>query len=273
MIPLMPFVPLESATKKQGMLYGKMTREAYFDRVKKGTARSDIFSHLVRPDESHRALTQDELLADTSLLIVAGAHTTSCTLSVLFSFLCRDPAIYNALKTEVDGLWDGKALLESSSLGPSRAPILNGAINEALRLKPPSPLGMPRLTPPEGVQLDEYYIPGGNQVSTHCWSIQQDQRNFTHADQFIPQRWSDELRPTGFIHNSKAFIPFSVGQYSCVGKTLAYQEMRLFVTALIRQFDFSGSLDFDPAIYDAGYKPMLAAIVPSLPLIVNSRAV
>ena len=43
---------------------------------------------------------------------------------------------------------------------------LNGVINEALRLHPPLPSALQRLTPPEGLQIGDTYIPGN--VTVWC---------------------------------------------------------------------------------------------------------
>jgi tryprostatin B 6-hydroxylase len=37
---------------------------------------------------------------------------------------------------------------------------LNGVINETLRLHPPVPTAIPRLTPPEGIQIADTFVPG-----------------------------------------------------------------------------------------------------------------
>lgn len=43
---------------------------------------------------------------------------------------------------------------------------LNGVINEALRLHPPIPTALQRLTPPEGLDIGGTYIPGN--VTVWC---------------------------------------------------------------------------------------------------------
>lgn len=57
---------------------------------------------------------------------------------------------------------------------------------------------------------------------------------------FLPERWLHEtqrlaLEPkifntqNGYIHNTTAFVPFSLGQANCAGKNLAWMEMRMLV--------------------------------------------
>jgi hypothetical protein len=48
---------------------------------------------------------------------------------------------------------------------------LNGAINETLRLHPPVPSGLPRLTPPEGITIGDTFIPGDTTLMLPYWSM------------------------------------------------------------------------------------------------------
>lgn len=61
-----------------------------------------------------------------------------------------------------------------------------------------------------------------------------DPRNFQQPNDFIPERWSS--RPE-LVLRKEAFIPFSAGPYSCVGKPLAMMELRLAVANVVTKFD------------------------------------
>ena len=107
--------------------------------------------------------------------------------------------------------------------------------------------------------LFSYYLPGGNYAFVHTYSLQRDPRYFSPlSESFIPERWLSEdqreaLEPnifnskTQFIHNTAAFIPFSVGPANCVGKNLAWMELRMVITLMASRFD----LAFEP-----GYNPL-----------------
>jgi cytochrome P450 len=62
-------------------------------------------------------------------------------------------------------------------LPPRQGPIsgqetLNGVINESLRLHPPVPGGVYRLSPPEGLRIGDHFIPGDINILTPTWTIQ-----------------------------------------------------------------------------------------------------
>ena len=48
------------------------------------------------------------------------------------------------------------------------------------------------------------------------------------------------------MHNTDAFIPFSVGPTSCAGKTLAWLEMRIAVSVIVSRFDLKLDPSYNP---------------------------
>lgn len=66
--------------------------------------------------------------------------------------------------------------------------------------------------------------------------------NFADPDNFHPERWLPTTSPlynSVFAADQKAALqPFSVGPRNCLGKNLAYYEMKLVLTKLLWNFDF-----------------------------------
>jgi len=63
--------------------------------------------------------------------------------------------------------------------------------------------------------------------------------NFHRPEEFLPQRWLGDVE---FADDNRAvFQPFSVGPRNCVGRNLAYAEMRLILAKVLYNFD----LDLD----------------------------
>lgn len=113
-------------------------------------------------------------------------------------------------------------------------PLLDAVINESMRLWPSIFFASQRVMPPEGLTINGHFIPGDMIVQIPPFVLNRDARNFVRPDEFLPERWttSPEL-----IFNRAAFLPFSMGQYSCVGKPLAYMEMRSVVRRVVNEFD------------------------------------
>jgi averantin hydroxylase len=59
--------------------------------------------------------------------------------------------------------------------------------------------------------------------------------NFHRADEFLPQRW---LGDPDFVGDRReASQPFSIGPRNCIGRQLAYAEMRLILAKILWHFD------------------------------------
>lgn len=65
------------------------------------------------------------------------------------------------------------------------------------------------------------------------------EKYFKHANEFHPERWlPKEQRPRDFLNdNLAASQPFSVGPTNCMGKPLAWAEMRLILARLFWYFE------------------------------------
>lgn len=102
------------------------------------------------------------LQADTRLLIVAGSDNTSATLVYMFYHLARNPSIASKARDELQALYNENGSFNHREA--MRIEYVNGIINETLRLHPPVPSGLQRLTPPEGLKVGETFIPGDTTV-------------------------------------------------------------------------------------------------------------
>ncbi|KAL2799478.1 cytochrome P450 [Aspergillus keveii] len=172
-----------------------------------------------------------KMYLDSKLIIVAGSDTTATTMAFLFYYIAREPGLLQRLREEIEELTGGGKFDHRKI---QSAPLLNGCINEALRLHPPVPSGLYRKAPPEGVYVGEQYIPGDTVMLVNFYAMGRDESHFVDADRFIPERFS--TRPE-LIKHRDAFAPFSTGPYSCIGKNLALIEIRLLAAHLITKFD------------------------------------
>jgi cytochrome P450 len=130
---------------------------------------------------------------------------------------------------------------------------------------------MQRRTPPEGIVVDGSVVPGGTQVSNHTMGIQRDARHYTSPDAFIPDRWIDSERPTSWNHDARTFIPFTIGQFACLGKNLAYQELRLLLGCLVRNFEFELAPGFPPQRFLDEIKYKGTFLIGELPVVFTAR--
>lgn len=63
------------------------------------------------------------------------------------------------------------------------------------------------------------------------------QSHYHRASEFLPQRWLND--PEFANDDHELFQPFSFGPRNCLGRNLAYAEMRLILAKILYNFDLS----------------------------------
>lgn len=254
-------------------------------RRKQGSLQPDLFRHLIDEDDVETVKpTMTEVVSDGGLAIIAGSDTAATTMSNLFFFLLSNPTAYARLQHEVDANFPpGEDPLNASK--HARMDYLNAVINESLRLLPPVPSGSQRCPPKGsgGKVIGDHYIPEGTSASIHCYTLHHDPRNFSPmTDEFWPERWltPEQLKsldppptqpPGKIVHNANAFIPFSYGPAICVGKALAYQEMRMVICSLMQTFDMRFEDGWKPQLWEDNLMDWLVFLKGKLPVVFTPR--
>ena len=155
-------------------------------------------------------------------------------------------------------------------------PHLNAMITETLRLHPPVPSVLPRLTPRAGLIIGSaeggpgqeplmvppkteiwmpQYVMGRSKSSTfpiivawtlRCWHI--DNALYVEPYTFLPSRWTTDtnhlIQDQEGVRDS--YAPFSIGRYGCIGRPLALMNIRLTMARIVHEYEISPLLD-DPS--------------------------
>jgi len=191
-------------------------------------------------EEVKRKLTREQVTENSLLLILAGSETSASTLTNALLCLGLNRDKWDKLVEEQYALQAKYGDEMTRDLLDRECPYLDATIKEVMRIKPLSS-GAPR-TPTETVIIDGYQIPKGwgvnwNVLNTHELDPITYMKDGSHMDVkkgFMPERWLDEAtRPT------TDFIPMGAGPRYCLGATLAYTEMKVFLALLARRIDFS----------------------------------
>jgi len=78
-------------------------------------------------------------------------------------------------------------------------------------------------------------------ISLNQYTAYRSPLNFTRPNEFLPERWLAKDKPSSpFSDDKKATLqPFSFGPRNCIGKNLAYAELRLILVRMIWNFDLN----------------------------------
>ncbi|KAJ5737963.1 cytochrome P450 [Penicillium malachiteum] len=238
-------------------------------RIQMKSNTTDIMSSLLRPlnTQALSRLDWEWLQGDSQLIIVAGSDTASATLTNLFRYLVDQPQHINMLRAEVDDL-PRTELGDYLPADLKDLGHLNGVINETMRLYPPVPSAIPRLTPPEGLTIEGTFIPGNTTVYCPQYVLGRNPDCYINPNEFIPERWYS--RPD-LMPDASSYVPFSIGTYGCIGKPLAMMNLRATVARIVADFDVQMAPGTSLAAYDQGMKEHFTLAPSSLNLCFRKR--
>jgi cytochrome P450 len=118
-------------------------------------------------------------------------------------------------------------------------------LDETMRIYPPVPSQPTRQSPLGGDTVDGKFVPENTVIYVSQYAMNHLSTNFVKHDEFHPERFlhqETDMKESQFANDNFAvFQPFSVGPRNCIGRNLAYAEMRLILARLL--FDFDLELD------------------------------
>jgi cytochrome P450 len=83
-----------------------------------------------------------------------------------FHYLAKEKAFRKKMHAEVAPMYGKTRRGEFTNADLANVEYLDAFINETLRMFPPAATNGPRVTPPEGIELDGVFVPGGVTVYT-----------------------------------------------------------------------------------------------------------
>ncbi|ETS83955.1 hypothetical protein PFICI_05831 [Pestalotiopsis fici W106-1] len=213
--------------KRKYITHRQLTLEKIQKRINNQQLdRDDFFSHILKKGD----YTNEGLASQAGTLIIAGSDTTSSFLNGVFYYLVTNPDKLSKLQSEVRTAFNDMSEITGAST--ATLPYIHGVIEEGLRLTPPAPFGLARISP--GADIAGHFVPAGVTVSVDHWSTLHDPRYWYDAASFLPERWVGD----GFGDEKAAFHPFSLGPRGCLGINLAYLEARIILAKLAWALDW-----------------------------------
>ncbi|OLN83342.1 Versicolorin B desaturase 2 [Colletotrichum chlorophyti] len=225
-------LPLKK-NKHRIMLTEKLNR-----RLERKEPRNDFMEHVVRTINTPAGITYDEMLMTSSNLLMAGAETTAMTLSGATYLLCQNPDALKKVGTEVREAFGPGAGEEITMSTTRHLAYLSAVVEESLRLFPPVPTTLPRVTPPEGHFITDRFVPGNTRVLVNQFAAYRWPGHFADSNEFRPERWLETTDETMYDQDVKGVLkPFSTGPRNCIGRHLAYAEIRTILAKILWEFD------------------------------------
>ena len=194
-------------------------------------------SESAEADGSQNGLSDDDVIENALILLVAGTETTASTLTSAIYFLGLHSRTWKKLAEEQEDNISKHGTTGSSHFSKDfldDCVYLDAVIKETMRLVPISGVNLRRSE--DTIILDGKQVPKGTSVFcnirlTHELDPSiQSSSPMDPLTSFVPERWLDvETMPTD------DFMPFGTGPRRCLGASLAMAEMRVFLSIFSRR--------------------------------------
>lgn len=150
------------------------------------------------------------------------------------SELLRHPRVLKQLQDEIKQTANGKAFVSEEDI--EKMPFFKAVLKEVLRLHPPVPLLVPRVSS-EDIKIQGYDISAGTMVIINSWSIGRDPLIWKEPDEFKPERFLNSS--IDFKGHDFELIPFGAGRRGCPGTAFAIAAAEIVLANLVQKFDWS----------------------------------
>lgn len=205
-------------------------------REKDDGHHKDLLSRLYEVHkEKPIEMDDNAVLSMATSNVFAGSDTTAISLRSIIYYLLKNPECKKKLIAEIDSwrkqgqLSDPVALEEANEM-----PYLQACMYEALRLHPAVGMSLPRVVPPEGIEIGDKFLPAGTTVGVNPWVVHRNQEVFGQdAESFKPERWLEGNRSD----MDRFFFAFGSGARVCLGRNISWMEMSKLVPTLFSKFD------------------------------------
>jgi fatty acid omega-hydroxylase len=203
-----------------------------------GTFHDDLLSRFMKKKESYT----DDFLQQVALnFILAGRDTSSVALSWFFWLCTKNPRVEDNILLELctvlmetRGSDVSKWLDEPLAFEEvDRLVYLKAALSETLRLYPSVPEDSKHVVN-DDVLPSGTFVPAGSSVTYSIYSV--GRMKFIWGEdclEFKPERWLSADGDKIQVQDSYKFVSFNAGPRICLGKDLAYLQMKSIAAAVL----------------------------------------
>ena len=183
---------------------------------------------------------ESRFLKDTALnLLLAGRDTTSTALTWFFYVISQHPEVEKKILDELKPISEAHTFEENPIVFKveelKSAIYLNAALHEALRLFPPVPLEHKSPATAEVLPTGHKVEPG-MKILVNLYAMARIEGIWgKDCREYKPERWITEAGTLKHEPSYK-FLSFNSGPRTCLGKDMAFSQMRVVAATMIHNF-------------------------------------
>ncbi|XP_043831281.1 cytochrome P450 3A21-like [Dromiciops gliroides] len=212
-------------------------------------------------NNSPKALTEVEIVAQAVTFLFAGYETTSSTLNFVAYNLATHPEIQKKLHEEIEHNLPNKAAPTYDTI--FQMEYLDMVVNETLRLFPQG--GRIERVCQKTTEINGVTIPKGTVMMVPVYVLHHDPEYWSEPEEFRPERFDEEGRKS---IDPYVFLPFGAGPRNCIGMRFALLTMKTILVMLLQNFTLEPCketpipLELDTKGFMQPKKPIILKLVP-----------
>lgn len=210
-------------------------RRAEIEKSKNSDSK-DVLSLMLDndPDSSYEPLTDEEIIGNLNVFIIAGHDTTAHTLSYTMYYLAKDQNVQQKLRDEIYKTIEIPAN-QAEVVIPSAEKLkdmvyMDCILKEAMRMSP-AVVNLHRHVAEEFQFAGEnLVVPKDNLVSISIYGVQNDPKIYQNPEIFNPERFVNAK------YDTDTYLPFGGGSRMCVGMNFSLTEQKVYLAMLLQKF-------------------------------------
>ncbi|XP_071631439.1 cytochrome P450 4g15-like isoform X2 [Temnothorax longispinosus] len=229
--------PMEKSNPTENTEHAKNKAANYMHYVRDNLDENDVgekkrhaFLEMMFELKKNGQMTDEEIWEEVNTIMFEGHDTTAAGSSFALCVLGNHPDVQARVHEELDTIF-GDSNRQCTFQDTLKMKYLERVIMETLRLFPPVPLIARHLN--EDVKIGDYILPKSTtvlivQFITHRLEKYYPNPTVFNPDNFLPERTQQR--------HSYAYIPFSAGPRSCIGRKYALLKLKVLLSTILRNY-------------------------------------
>ncbi|XP_062137872.1 cytochrome P450 4g15 [Drosophila sulfurigaster albostrigata] len=177
-------------------------------------------------------ITDTEIKEQVDTIMFEGHDTTAAGSSFFLSLMGIHQEIQDRVIAELDGIF-GDSQRPATFQDTLEMKYLERCLMETLRMFPPVPLIARELQEDLKLNSGPYVIPRGATVTVATILLHRNRKVYENPNVFDPDNFLPERQANRHYY---AFVPFSAGPRSCVGRKYAMLKLKILLSTIMRNY-------------------------------------
>ena len=220
------------------LFFQGVAKEIIKSRRQQGlTGRKDLLHLMMVANEETTVegvskLSDEEIIAQSVIFLLAGYETSSNTLSLTLYYLAVNPDVQDKLRKEIIEAMESNAKKPLYDVAQS-IEYLDCVIMEAQRQCPP--FAQVNRECSEDYDLNGIHIPAGMEIVIPIYVLHHDPDAWQDPEKFDPERFRG---PAKDARHAFQFLPFGAGPRNCIAMKFALMEIKITLVRILTKFKF-----------------------------------